>query len=271
MSKLNVSPAERTPLLKQIIKDADATLVSLDTETSLIPALVWSTGEQYISEKNLQGETKLIMVQYLFDGDKKAKLVTWDSKQNDKRIIKDLAKNVFSKPNLIVVGQNQKAFDLKIINDRACKHNEDGIAFNTFIQVDILQLSRSSFRRASHSLDSRSKRYGFGGKWPMDFSDWVDIHNGSKTALAKMARYGLKDPVDTLKTFWRELPFYRQLPADLERLLREKKKEQSNKVICQSCRRRGKKSTDIHVLKSKAGVVTQVLCNRCDRTIEVLN
>jgi DNA polymerase elongation subunit (family B) len=269
MTKSNVSPAERTPLLKQVIRDKTATLVSLDTETSLIPALVWSTGEQYISEKNLQGETKLIMAQYLFEGDKKAKLVTWDKKQNDQVIIKDLAKHVFNKPNLIVVGQNQKAFDLKIINDRACKHNEQGIAFNTFIQVDILQLSRSSFRRASHSLDSRSKRYGFGGKLPMEFGDWVDIHNGNAAALSKMAKYGLKDPADTLKTFWRELPYYKALPADLERLLRAKKIENTNKFICLSCKKQRQTSTNTTILKSKKGIATLIGCNRCNHAFEV--
>lgn len=256
MAKNNVLPHERVPLLKELINLSRVNLVSLDIETSLVPALVWTSGEQYVGEKNLQDRTKIIMSQYLFEGDKKPTLITWDEKHNDKRIIKHLTNNVFNKPNLIMVGQNQKSFDLKIINDAACEHNDEGIPFNSFIQVDILQLSRGSFRRSSHSLDARSKRYGFGGKLPVEFQDWVDIYYGCKKALAKMAKYGLKDPVDTLKTFWRELPYYRTLPADLEKLLRDLKyskqtvikaqeKEKKQKLFCQTCRKKKYKSTDI--------------------------
>jgi DNA polymerase elongation subunit (family B) len=264
MAKNDVLPEERVGLLKKLVKDNKITLIALDIETSLCKALVWGTGEQYVSEKNLLEPTRIIMAQYVFEGNNTPKLVTWDEKQDDKKVIEQLNEDVFNKPNLIIVGQNHKRFDLKIINDRNVAHGLKPITFKRIIQLDLLQLSRSSFRKHSHGLDYRSKAYGFGGKLPMEFNDWIEVYNGSKEALNKMARYGLKDPVDTLGVCWKELPYYNTLPAPLEALLREAKGHAQ--LICKDCESKRQSKYNVVFLNKKI-----LLCKRCKKTWEINN
>lgn len=269
MAKNDVLPEERVPLLKKLIKEGTVTLVGLDIETSLCKAFVWRTGEQYVGAKQLLEPTRIIMAQYVVEGDNAPQLVTWDKKQDDKRVVEKLNEEVFNKPNLIIVGQNHKSFDLKIINDRNIAHGLKPVAFKSIIQLDLLTLSRSSFRRHSHGLDYRSKNYGFGGKLPMEYQDWIDVYNGDQKALDKMARYGLKDPVDTVAVGWMEIPYYRTLPAPLEKLLRDAKRDEQ--LVCTDCERNKQKKFDV-IRINKKGIESEngktLKCNTCKRLWE---
>ncbi len=265
MSLNNVLPQEREPLLRSLIESGQVNFVTLDCESAPRLAYVWGTGEQYVSEKQMKTHTKIIMVQYLKEGDKGAKYLEWDwhgaDGGDDSSLLEELITNILSLPNLIILGQNTDKFDLPLINDRAVKLGLSPIPFNQILKVDTLKLSRSSFKRGSHSLDTRSKDYGFGGKLPLEFEDWIKTTEGDKKALKKMAEYGLKDPEDTNKMFWRELPYYIKLPAALEKLLREEKAKQeaeNNKPYCKACEGKRQKKFEVRVTNNG-----QIVCLRC--------
>lgn len=265
MAKNDVLPEERVDLLKQLVKDKTVKIVFLDTETSINLAYLWTPGEQYVSEEQMKTETRLMMAQYMFEGDKKAQFIGWNSKQDDTRVLKHLAKQVFSLENLIMVGQNQKAFDLKTINDRLVKLKLHPIPFQQIIQIDILQTSRAAFKRPSHSLDYRSRRYGLGGKYKMERADWIKVLHGDKEAFKKMATYGLKDPEDTRGSFWRELPYYQRLPASIEKLMRDQKaknlaKIKPIKLFCKDCAKRHQSRFEI--VEGKRRGVYCINCNK---------
>jgi hypothetical protein len=266
MSKYNVLPEEREKYLRQLIKKNEVTVGTIDTETCPIPAWVWGCGEQVIGYEQIEsdftykgkpisGETKLIMAQYIIEG-QKTKVVEWDKNHNDIKVCMDLLSNVFDKPNLILVGQNQNAFDIKIINDRLVKHKLNPINFNRIIFLDALTLSRASFRRTSHKLDYRSKRYGLGGKLKMEFQDWINTVKYDPKAQKKMVDYGRKDPEDTISVFWRELPYYKNLPAKLESLLRQERDKEI--LVCLDCQRKKQQKFNVVKVDNKT-----CLCKNC--------
>jgi predicted PolB exonuclease-like 3'-5' exonuclease len=157
----------------------------------------------------------------MFEGDTKASYLTWDDKQEDKKMIEKFTVEVLERPNLLVVGQNHKRFDYKVLAERSKLNRNTPMDLANIHTIDTLYSSRASFRSPSHKLDFRSRKYGLGGKRAMEFNDWVKIGNGDKKALAKMIKYGCKDVTDLRKIFWRELPYYLTLPAPIDKILRE--------------------------------------------------
>ncbi len=71
------------------------TTLYLDIETCPSMAWVWSTGKQYIAHGQILEDTRIICVAYKWEGKReKAEVLTWDSKQCDKRMLTKLSKIV---------------------------------------------------------------------------------------------------------------------------------------------------------------------------------
>jgi hypothetical protein len=231
-------PEFRVTLLKRLINDLDFNILYWDIETSPCEGYFWSTGEQYVNYKQIKKgkETKIITIQYMFEGDSKPQYLTWNKTKegfDDSEMIEFFITNImrkFPQDKLIIVGQNHKAFDHKILNERA-KTLRLTPPIHNMVKIDTYKSSKQTFKTASHGLDYRSEQYGLGGKLPTSLQLWIDIVEGRKTPEEEMVPYGLKDVTDLRTIFWNDLPYYETLPTPLESLLL---KAQAKCLKCES-------------------------------------
>lgn len=258
-----VLPEERVFLLKRLVLDFDIKPLYWDLESSPNEGYFWSTGDNYISYKQIKKgkETKIITIQYMWEGDETPTYLEWKNlgKGNfcDKQMVEYFINKVirrYKPENVLVIGQNHKAFDHKLLNERAKVHKTTPPLFN-HIKIDTYRHSKSSFKTASHSLDARSKQQGLGGKIETDLSVWTDILEGKAEPKDVMVPYGLKDVVDLRDIFWAELPYWDKLPSQLEKLLLRAK------ARCLYCEERKQKKYDLE--ECKVDRKNGWKCNNC--------
>lgn len=249
---IKVLPEERVQLLKKLIRDEGIHLLYWDLESSPNVGYFWSSGEQYVSYKQIrQGEeTKIITIQYMWEGDNKPKYLVWNKLPaedglgvvfDDSSMIEEFITNVLrlhNPDNVIVIGQNHKAFDHKLLNERA-KVLRLTPPIQSMVKIDTYRSSKQSFKTASHSLDARSKQYNLGGKEHTDLSTWTDILECKAEPEDILIPYGLKDVTDLRTIFWNDLPYYETLPAPLEKLLIQAKAK------CKICEARKERKYDL--------------------------
>lgn len=158
----------------------------LDCETSPNVGLFWSAGYKLnIPYENIIKERAIICICYKWGHEKKTHSLTWDSKQNDKKMLEKFIKIVKSADEL--VGHNEDKFDLPWIRTRCLFHKID--CPPTFTTLDTLKAARSKFRFNSNRLDYISKFLGIGGKIKTDFNLWREVMNNDPKALKKMVKY----------------------------------------------------------------------------------
>jgi len=259
--------SEQIDLFRQAIEKEVIEVIFVDLETSPAKFWGWGTGEQYVDANMLVSgtETKIITAQYKRAiVDKEAKYFIWDFKKghgDDGNVVKKIT-NVINNAD-IVIGQNIKAFDIKVLQERAKVLRLPPI--NVDFMMDTLTSSRSSFKSMSHRLDYRSKQYGLGGKIKMQMSDWIDILEGRTTPEEKMIPYGLKDCTDNETLFWNDLPYVNLPKATINKILKlivgmteSKAKGASSKPKCLHCERIRKPKFNVTVNEDES-----IICNNC--------
>lgn len=259
--KSKLLPEHRITLLRRLVNDLDYKILYWDIETSPCKAYVWGTGETYIRYTQLEegSETKIITIQWMFEGDAKPQYLVWDKVKDgfdDSRIVETFITDVLRKypqNKLIVIGQNHKAFDHMVLNERAKVLRLTPPTHN-MIKIDTYQASKQSFKTASHSLDARSKQYKLGGKIHTDLSVWTEIMEGKADPEDRMIPYGLKDVTDLRTIFWQDLPYVVSLPAELETMLLKAA------VRCERCEANKKPKYNIEKVKGK----NKYICHNCE-------
>lgn len=110
----------------------------------------------------------------------------------------------------VVIGQNSRQFDDKVMLGRVIIHQLPKPEFTTIDTLDIRKVARYD----SHKLDDVAKTYGFGGKLEHEGIDlWWDCMCGVVKAQKKMVRYCERDVILTEKKYLRERPYYKNHPA----------------------------------------------------------
>ncbi len=264
---MRIPANKRAELIKLAIKNG-LVLLPFDIETSHSLVKLFHIGECYVGHTQIVEPGQVISIQYMLPGMKKAKYLEWDNvangKHDDSRMLEEFVTNIWSKAD-IVLGQNNDNFDYKTLNDRIMLLGLPAIDQKP--SIDILKLSRKSFKSASHKLDFRSTRLGLGGKMRMMEQDWFDVEDNKVPVSKKMGPYGCKDVEDTFKVFWEELPYYKDLPTAVERKIlefipKEKKKEDVNKskLACPDCKKKRQSRFNTHVLKNQV----EAHCRNCN-------
>lgn len=259
---MRIPPSLRHRFIKEAIKNGMKVL-TYDTETSHMIVRTFYIGQKVsIQHKQVKVPNKVITIQYKWAHEKRAKYLKWDTvdtkyddhrNYDDSNMIEEFCTNVLSKAD-ILIGQNSDKFDFIVLNERA-KALKLSI-MNQVPSLDILKLSRKSFKAASHKLDYRSEQQGLGGKITMVDQDWTDIEEGLVSPEKKMVPYGLKDVIDTEKLFWKELPYYKDIPIVVEKVIYSFLNQNIYKppfLYCTECKRKKYKYKDI--IKGK--------CNTC--------
>ena len=230
-------------------------LIFWDCETSPMKFWGWRLGEQLITHEQIIEESKIITIQWMFEGHK-VEYLTWDSNQNDSNMLEKFS-NIMQNVR-VAVTQNGRAFDHRVLRWRLNLLNLTPLK-NVEI-IDTLQLSRTSFEAPSHKLDYRSKAYKMGGKMPMHLIDWINVVNKKPGALEKMVSYACKDVKDLRNIMWKEMPYYQDIPISLATLVYPE--EKNNRVFCPRCA--SYKQTKFDIYPTKIGNKIMYKCNNCN-------
>jgi hypothetical protein len=266
----------RVKLLKEAIANG-LQLLTYDIETSHMLVRTFYIGSKvFLRHDQIKEPSKVISIQYQFQDMKKAKYLKWDKNYSAKSLnrsvadfddtlmLEEFATNILPKAD-IILGQNSDRFDFITLNERMKVHHLS--LLDPRPSIDILKLSRKSFRAASHKLDYRSHQQGLGGKIIMIDQDWVDIEENGVPVSKKMAPYGCKDVEDTTALFWAELPYYKDLPIAVEKVIlsfldKKIEKKVNTNPKCKKCKSSHvwKKGKDIN----KHGPYNRYKCADCN-------
>jgi DNA polymerase elongation subunit (family B) len=164
-----------------------------DIETAPNVGLFWEAGyKKNIDYTNITRERAIICICYKWEDDEEAQALTWDKKQNDKKMLQTFVKIAAQADEL--VGHNGNKFDLAWIRTRCLYHGID--MFPKYTVIDTLSIARSKFKFNSNKLDYIGKFLKLGEKIKTSYSLWVDILLGkSQPALDEMINYCKQDVI----------------------------------------------------------------------------
>ena len=164
-----------------------------DIETSPCVGWFWRPGYNLnLDYNNILENAKIICICYKWEGDKKTYSLSWDSKQNDKKMLQDFIK-VLNQANEII-GHNSDKFDIKWIRTRCLIHGVDMIP--EYTSIDTLKEARKGFNFPSNRLDSIGRYTGVGKKLKTTGELWYDTcFKNDRKALDKMIKYCIQDVV----------------------------------------------------------------------------
>ena len=248
-----------------------------DIETSPELSLNYGVKKVFIGHDNIVVPTKITSVVILAEGSKKAKKFKWEHPGklevsaapdgsvrytgggDDSKFLRKV-KEELNKFDIIIM-QNGDRFDAPLLQDRLCDLKLPPL--RNLITLDTLKLSRRSFKRSHHSLDSQSKRFVGGGKDKQDMADAIAVFLGHKQTEEERLAYNVKDVFLTQKIFWRQLDYY-NLPQTFINLLLLYLKEQ--KPYCVKCAARRQKRFEVEqtmVYFKSGGKGKRYQCKRC--------
>lgn len=162
-----------------------------DVETSPNVGLFWQAGyKQKIDYSNIIKERAIICICYKWEDEKEVYAITWDGKQNDKKLLEKFIEVANQATEL--VGHNGDKFDLPWIRTRCLYHRIP--MFPHYTTIDTLKISRSKFKFNSNRLNYIADYLGIGQKIKTEFDLWKKIVlNNDKAAMDKMVKYCKKD------------------------------------------------------------------------------
>lgn len=167
-----------------------------DIETSYVKANLWRPGKQYVRPEQICSEKKIICISFKWQGEDKVHTLKWDSKQNDKKLVRDFVKILGDADEIIA--HNGDRFDMKELRTRAILNGV--LMFPKYRTLDTLKKSRKYFNFTSNKLDLLGNYFNVGRKLDHEgFELWRKVCEGTKTEqkkyLAKMVDYCEQDVI----------------------------------------------------------------------------
>ena len=232
-----------------------------DIETSPNIGMFWEAGfKKRIDYDNILEERKIICICWKFEDEKQVSALTWDSKQNDKKMLIDFIKVLNTADE--VVGHNGDRFDLPWLRTRCLFHRIEMFPF--YQTIDTLKTSRARFKFNSNRLNYIANYLGFGGKIKTEFKLWKDIvlHKNQK-ALESMVKYCKKD-VALLEKVYKEMRVHMPVKTHFGVIYGQDKR------TCPECG-----SSDVvlskHVVTATGVKKVQRQCKSCGKYHTILN
>ncbi len=163
----------------------------LDLETSPNIVLSWRVGYKInIDHDNILTERKIICIGYKWQDEKKAKVITWDDKQDDKEMLREILEVMQEADE--IVAHNGDNFDIPWLQTRFAFHRLP--APPKIKTVDTLQWMRRRMYFNSNKLDYVADYLGFGRKIKTEFGLWKKVMlEDDRKALKQMADYCARD------------------------------------------------------------------------------
>lgn len=229
-----------------------------DCETSPNVVFSWRVGYNIsIDYENIVNERALVCVGWKWEGEKEVHCLQWDSKHNDKAMLKEFIPILESADE--VVAHYGDKFDLPWIRARAAYHKLPVSPYIT--TVDTKAQSKKLFYFNSNRLDYLAQFLGVGEKIDTDFELWKEVVAGNPVALRKMVRY-CKHDVALLEKVYQKLEGYNK-PKTHAAVLFGGLKRDCPRCGCGKTQKRGRRV-------SAAGTTYQILsCNDCGKFFSV--
>lgn len=235
-------------------KQKKSKVLIYDIETSRTPAMVWSTGKQYIRHDQLLDDPKIITIVAKWLGEDDIFTFVWDKNQSDKKLMKQFLK-LYNDADM-VIGFNNNSYDNKWINARAMKY---GMEVNTHIKsFDIMREAKRLMRIPSYSMDYMCRYFEMEGKYEHSgIKMWDMIQSGTKAEqekyLQEMCEYNRIDVIRTEELFTR-IRRYSSIKVHFGVL------EAGDKLTCPNC---GSKDIELYkTTTTPAGTIQRVMqCN----------
>lgn len=173
-----------------------------DLEVSPDIVLSWRVGHKVsIGPENIIKERAIICIGYKWEQDKKARVLVWDDKQDDKEILRQFI-NLANEADELIAHNGDK-FDMPWFMTRCLFHRLP--TFPVYKTADTLQWAKRRFYFNSNKLNYIAQFLGMGAKLKTDFGMWREITlNNDRSALKKMAIYCARD-VELLQNVWQKL------------------------------------------------------------------
>lgn len=158
-----------------------------DIETS--PCIGWFWRPSYntqITYNQIIEHAKIICISYKWNDQDKVYSLTWDSKQCDKKMLKDFIKVANQADELC--GHNSDKFDIKWIRTRCMYHNID--MFPNYKSIDTLKYFRGNALQPSNKLNDIGDYFKLGHKAQNEKDLWQKVcFKNNRQALKRMVTY----------------------------------------------------------------------------------
>lgn len=179
-----------------------------DIETSYMLCKTHYIGRKvFLDHRSIVRPAKIICICYKWEDNKRVEYLTWDSKQEDKKMLEAFIKVANQADE--IVAQNGDKFDLPWLRTRCIFHRLP--MFPKYTTVDTLKASRSYFRFASNRLDYVGGYLGLGHKEKAGEELWDKItFENCQTSMRKMVKYCKRDVI-LLEDIYRVMKNY--IPA----------------------------------------------------------
>lgn len=264
----------RVKYLKLAIQNG-LNLTCYDLETSHAIFRGWNSGpEVSVSAKNIIAPNKIISAQWQKVDRDVVNYDYWDlvdssklgsNAYDDSLLISNFKDTVLNDADILLT-QNGDSFDHKVLVERCCVLGLGPIINKP--SLDILKLSRASMKKQSHSLDYRSTQLNLGGKNSMVEADWIDIEENGLSPTKKMIPYGCKDVLDTVSIFFIELPYYKNLPKDVEvtilKYLGYENSKPKYNIECKNCTSKNTRCNGYYTT-TNGEIRKQFFCKDCNK------
>jgi hypothetical protein len=228
----------------------------LDIETSQI--LVWvfalnDKANQHISHLNIEKEPDIICIAWKWEGQKKVHHLTWDKKQNSKKMLQQFVPELETADEIIIHNDD---FDVKWIRGQ-CLLN--GVPMSPKVpSVCTLKQARSKFRLPSNRLDYLMRKAGIGeGKRSSGLALWHAIQRvNCPKSMRKMVFY-CKGDVLGLETVYHWMAPYIEPKTSIAKFARD----------CPEC---ASPSTQLKGIRRTLTTVWQrIRCRDCGKSWQV--
>ena len=128
------------------------------------------------------------------------------SKDNDKRLMKDLIKDL--KRYTRVIGHFSTLFDIPFVRTRAVYYGMDFPIYKEIYHSDTFFLLKGKFSLRSKSLANACKFFGIEAKGHrFDFQLWYNAAKGDKKALKHVLDHNIEDVIST-QELWKKIRLF---------------------------------------------------------------
>jgi transposase-like protein len=236
-------------------KPVGAKILTIDIETAPTIGYIWGRFKQFLSQEQILAESFILSYAYSWNGGEVVgEILTPQeiNEENDYRLLDRL----FALLNEadIVVGQNSKRFDVKIINTRLLVYGFPPPT--SFKQIDTLEIAKRMFRFPSNKLGSVAKYLGLEDKGETGgFQLWADVMKGDVFAAEAMLEYNKQD----VKVTW---DYYQRIRSWDNKAVNQQLYYADNSPRCLKCGSSHLSPTE-NVAYTPQGAYNEFRCNHC--------
>ncbi|TXH19806.1 MAG: hypothetical protein E6R03_00060 [Hyphomicrobiaceae bacterium] len=183
-------------------------ILLLDIETAPNLAYVWGLFEQNVAINQIADVSYVMCWAAKWHGEKE---VMFDSvrKSGPKKMLERIHKLLCEAD--VVVHYNGMKFDIPTLNKEFLIHKMSPPS--PYRQVDLLRVSRGTFKFQSHKLDYVSQQLGLGSKLKhTGFQLWIDCMENKRAAWSSMEKYNKQDVILLEKVYEKFRPWIKNHP-----------------------------------------------------------